>query len=212
MGINDLPGPGINFRATSGAGNFQRKLSSATRYGDLKNLGDNQRAIVKAISQPSVVRAIKRGGLSRLQQLDVRRKIQAGDRTVTKEDKREIKEVLKHLSRSVAIGAKKLSAGVKTAKGGKELSREELVDRNLRRNMARDESGVRGGIYTKKYAGGNEVKSYGVHGSMGSIGIDRERAGKIGFAGNYNKSPDNAALKTPPTGNGPLGGVKPIGL
>jgi len=207
MGINDLPSPGINFRATTGVGNFQKKLSSATRYGDLKNLKNNQKAIVGAISQPTTLRAIRRGGLSRLQQLGVWSKIKASDKTVTKEDKREIKEVLKHLSRGAVANAKKMAItahAVKTS-DGKSFLTPEQVERNLNRSRRMgDESGVGVGEYSKRYAGGNEVKSYGVRGTMKDIGVKR---GNIGFAGNYQNSnlPEKPMPTTPPAGTRPVG-------
>lgn len=213
MGINDLPSAGITFRATTGAGNFQRKLSGATRYGDLKNLRDNQKAIVDVVGKHQGVIRTK-GGLSRLQRLSAWHEIQAKDRTITKEDRREIKEVLKHLGRGAASEAKKMAVkpGAIKASDGKSYLTPEQIKRNLGRAQAgrRYEYGaIDKGEMTQQYGGG-DVKSFGVvhtRGSAGDIGIDRERAGKIGFAGNFqnNKLPGNSAPKMPP------GGIKPIG-
>lgn len=122
MGVNDLPKPGINFRATraAGAGSLQAKLNSATRYGNLKNLRDNQKVIVDTIKNPTIQRAIRRGGLSRLQQRSVWLKMKAKDKTITKEDKREIKEVLKYLGRDSLAAQNKTVVGLKQRLSPKE--------------------------------------------------------------------------------------------
>jgi len=199
MGIKDLPRPGINFRATAGAGNFQRKLSGATRYGDLKNLRDNQKAVVDVVKKHQGVIRIK--GLSRLQQLSAWHEIQAKDKTITKEDKREIKEVLKHLGRGAATGGgkKAVKPGVIKASDGKSYLTEEQVKRNLARNVERDGLGIRnkmkyGELSVTHFAGGdvqtlspgsvtNEPLSGGprTKGSMGDLNIKRGVTGS-GFA------------------------------
>lgn len=215
MGINDLPRAGINFRATSGAGNFKKRLSNATRSGDLKNLRDNQKAIVEVVKKYQSVIRIK-GGLSRLQQRDAWLKVKKSTPKLTYADKYETKEIFKHLGRGASDNEKKPAVAGKEIKGsgGKSVFlTDEQIRKNLFRNRDRDESwtGGKGETYKKRYAGG-EVESYGVRGdtrhTMKDIGIDRERAGKIGFAGNYqnNKLPDSAAPKMP------SGGIKPIGL
>jgi hypothetical protein len=219
MGIRDLPKPGINFKATLGPGSFQRKLSSATRYGGLKNLKDNQKAIVETVKKYQGVIRIK-GGLSRLQQLGAWRKIKASDKTVTKEDRREIKEVLKHLGQGGASRANKSIGNSKVFKssgGGKFVLSEEQIKRNINRaRRARmDEEAKaagRGETYIKQYAGGREVESHGVmkHGTMEDLGVSwNKKAGDRtgGFAADYKNSklPNNSAPKAPLTGTKPLG-------
>lgn len=220
MGIKDLPKPGVNFKATTGAGNFQRKLSSAARYGALTNIDKiNQAAIVKAIANPTTLRAIRRGGLSRLQQIEVRRKIQASDKTVTKEDKREIKQILSHLGRGAVAKEKKpavAETSVKASDGS--FLTEEQVRRNLARNPQLDELGIRNRRFRPSSGGGqaettppgasaNEpaLRSRRTVGTMERLGIKRK---STGFAQKpyENKPADKPAPQASP------GGTRPIGL
>src|SRR5680860_1607510 len=96
MKIKDLPGSGSKFRASAGAGNFSKKFTSATKYGDLRNLADNKKSIIKAVKKSE--RVIKLGGFNRLRQIrafkDIKR--EEGAR-MTKDDKIKIKKLLKHL-------------------------------------------------------------------------------------------------------------------
>lgn len=208
MGIKDLPGPGINFKTTYGPGSFAKKLSSITRYGNLKNLRDNREEIIKAVK--GYERAIKvKGGLSRLQQRDAWLKIKKGTPKPTYYDRGEIKEILKHLGHgSVDKEKKSVESGKYVEVGGKKkyLS-PELIKRNL--NRARSEriyaesGNMRGGsVFAKQYAGGREVQSHGV---MGNIGIERENTG---FASNYK----NSKLPDTPKPNIPPAGIRPFGL
>lgn len=207
MGIKDLPGPGINFRTTYGPGSFAKKLSSITRYGNLKNLRDNREGIIKVVK--GYERAIKvKGGLSRLQQRDAWLKIRKGTPKPTYYDKGEIKEILKHLGHGTVDKEKKLVKSgkyVKVGENNKYLS-PELIKRNLNRARSEriyEESGnMRGSaVFAKQYAGGREVQSHGV---MGNIGVER---GNTGFASNYKNSklPDNSEQKIPPAGIRPFG-------
>lgn len=97
MGISNLPGPGSKFRSSIGSGSFSRKLYSATRYGGLSNLKDNMPSIKRALKPYE--KYIKLGGLSRMQRVSVLRKIRALDKNISKEDIRDIKKVLEHLSK-----------------------------------------------------------------------------------------------------------------
>ena len=226
MGITNLPKPGIGFKATLGPGSFQRKLSNATRYGGLKNLRDNQKAIVDVVKKYQGVIRIK-GGLSRLQQLSAKRETMAKDKTITKEDKREIKELFKHLGRGGADVKKSAVGGGKSFKVGgvEKYLTEKQVKRNLKVKQ-RDESGLTGKRY-KTFAGNTVLtKSIGISDAnketgeigAGRIGINN---GPIGFIGgqpdkskkgqavNFNASgrlPNNSLTKIP------LGGNRPIGL
>lgn len=208
MSITNLPKPGIGFKATLGPGSFQRKLSSATRFGGLKNLRDNQKAIVDAVKKyQGIIRT--KGGLSRLQQRDAWLKIKASDKMITKEDRGEIKEVLKALGRDGSANIKKTILGAKPVKAsdGKTYLSQEQIKKNLnraRRERISEESGPinRGATYSKQYAGG-QVKSHGLIGYADNGAIERSR--KIGFAADYkNKLPDNPAPK------GPAIGIRPI--
>lgn len=222
MGISNLPKPGIGFKATLGPGSFQRKLSNATRYGGLKNLRDNQKAIVDVVKKYQGVIRIK-GGLSRLHQLRAWRETKAKDKTITKEDRREIKEVFKHLGRGTTNAKKPAIDGEKSFKVGgveKYLTAEQ-VKRNLIGNKQRDElttdvkryKTFAGNVVSTKFSGTSDInKEIGA----GRIGIN---IGPVGFIGGQssqskkekavnfnanNKLPDSSALKSAP------GGVKPI--
>jgi len=96
MDIKNLPGAGHNFRVSSGAGNFSKKFSSAVHFGDLHNLADNKKSVLNAIK--SREHDIRVGKFNRLRQVSVYKQIikAEGDK-LTKEDKREIKLLLKHL-------------------------------------------------------------------------------------------------------------------
>ncbi|MDO8667601.1 MAG: hypothetical protein Q7K35_00695 [bacterium] len=232
MGINDLPGPGdgIKFRAKTGVRNFQRVFNRLTKRGDLRNLRDNREEIVDVAKQYERVIKIK-GGLNRLQKRDAWLKIKAGDTEVTKNDKREIKQILNHLGRGAASKEEKVPEGfkeVKTSDGknqvvekdvklikssdGKSFLTEGQIKRNLNRTrwdrLGEHEATDGNSVYTETYAGGVKVKSYGLrHGTKEDIGIINKN--KTGFAGDYNK---NSKLPNNPAPRAPLGGVRPIGL
>lgn len=94
--IKDLPGAGHDFRVTAGAGNFTKKFTSATRFGNLRNLQDNKATILKLIKKSEGV--IRIGKFNRLRQLSTWRAIKKEEgNKLTKDDKKEIKAVLKHL-------------------------------------------------------------------------------------------------------------------
>ena len=92
MPIKNLPKAGSGFRPRV----FAKKLSNLTRSGSFKNLRDNSKDINAAVAGYASV--IKRGGLSRKQQLTVMRKAKAGDSTFSKIDARQTKKILKYLS------------------------------------------------------------------------------------------------------------------
>ena len=92
MPIKNLPKAGSGFRPRV----FAKKLSNLTRSGSFKNLRDNSKDINAAVAGYASV--IKRGGLSRKQQLTVIRKAKAGDSAFSKIDVRQTKKILKHLS------------------------------------------------------------------------------------------------------------------
>ncbi len=94
--IKDLPGAGNSFRVSSGAGNFSKKFSAATRVGNLHNLADNKASILRVIK--SHEGAIKMGKFDRLRQLGAVREVKKLEgNKLTKDDKKEIKELFKHL-------------------------------------------------------------------------------------------------------------------
>jgi len=111
MGLDILPKSGISFRSRSGTGNFNAKLNKLTRYqgGEFGMLRNNRQAISDAISKR--VGAIKlKGGLDRIQRKGAYLEIVKNDKTLTKQDKYKIKDLLNYYARD-----KKISApGVKT--------------------------------------------------------------------------------------------------
>jgi hypothetical protein len=231
MSVNNLPKPGINFKATLGPGSFKRKLSSATRYGNYKNLNDNQKAIVDTIKNPTIQRAIRRGGLSRLQQRSAWFKMRAKDKTITKEDRREIKELLKYLGRGATVANKpssKIDGSIEVRSGERPIFKagkcvngkiitfagkkvflsQKKIDANLARNKQIDDSYFTGGEVKKSIIFAGEVgKTYksGVKGSAPDLGLNKA---EVGFAANYNNKnlSNNSSPKTS------LGGEKPLGL
>ena len=222
MDIKNLPGPGmgLKFRTKAGTGvrNFERELRRATKYGDLQNLRDNQKEIVDTVKKYE--KAIKfKGGLNRLQKRDAWRKIKAGDAPVTKEDKREIKQILNHLGRDAAKEKKSVEAetSIKASDGEGFLTKRQ-VERNLQTRARLENRGVIGRqSFRTSYAGHREVESYGIRGTAEEIGIKKfktgfaaERSGagkaKVGFAAGLkdNKSPNNPAPQAPLKGSRPI--------
>ena len=95
MSLKSLPS-GRNFRLQTGAGNFSKKLSQATKAGSLKHLQDNQESIVKALKP--MEKLIRRGSFGRVERLRALKKIkelEGGNLTYV--DKRDIKKVLAHI-------------------------------------------------------------------------------------------------------------------
>jgi len=147
MDIKDLPGPGINFRAKTGVGNFQKKLKLMTRYGKYRNLQDNIPEIVKVVKQNERTIKIK-GGFSRLAKREAWYKIKRSTPSPTRADKYEIKEIINHLGRGAA--AKEAQKLPKDGEDGKEIEVEgkkkfvsfEELKRRTKGTMERDESGL----------------------------------------------------------------------
>ena len=100
MGLDILPKSGINFRANSGAGNFSAKLNKLTRYegGEFGMLKNNRKAISDAISKRASTIKLK-GGLDRMQRKGAFLEIVKNDKTLTKEDKYKVKELLEYYAR-----------------------------------------------------------------------------------------------------------------
>ena len=94
--IKNLPGAGHNFRVSSGAGNFTKKFTAATRVGNLHNLADNKSAILKIVKKNEGV--IKMGKFDRLRQLGAWKDVKKLEGAkLSKDDKKEIKQLFKHL-------------------------------------------------------------------------------------------------------------------
>lgn len=94
--IKDLPGAGNTFRVSTGAGNFTKKFTAATRAGNLHNLADNKTSILRVIKKNEGV--IKMGKFDRLRQLSAMKEVKKMEGArLTKDDKKEIKQLFKHL-------------------------------------------------------------------------------------------------------------------
>jgi|GEM_PF-3319303 len=99
MDISNLPRGGVSFKLTKGVGNFRYKLARVTKHGELRNLSDNQKAIVETLKP--YTRALKiKGGLNRLQQKSVFRTIKKKEGGYLNwDDKHDVKKVIKYLGR-----------------------------------------------------------------------------------------------------------------
>jgi hypothetical protein len=222
MGISNLPKPGIKFRTTTGPGNFAKKLSSATRYGDLKNLRDNKEAIVKIVKDYEKYIRIK-GGLTRLQKRDAWLKLKKSTPHLTYADKYEAKAILNYLGRGTSAKANKPSAKAKGVKAsdGKSFLTEKQIENNLRRNFneRKDYSGVRNvrsrGALSHNYQ--TLTSSIGIN--TNNIGVTAREKNVVstigaheslikskptGFASSNQKLPNNPSSSSAPRGVEPI--------
>lgn len=97
MKITDLPSGGGKFKATLGPGSFSKKLASASRQGDLRNLKDNRDSIVKAVKANE--KAIRHGKFSRGRRISAWKMVKSSDPNLSKKDARDIKKLFLHLSK-----------------------------------------------------------------------------------------------------------------
>ncbi|MBU2415816.1 hypothetical protein KKH86_01150 [Patescibacteria group bacterium] len=183
MSIQNLP-TGSKFR-TVGPGSFQRKLSSISRYGGLKNLRDNIPAVSKVINKYKTF--IKRGGLSRLQRISALQQIQKSDKNFTIQDKRDIKKILSHLSgksntKTIDNIPQKKSGGLFSGIFGKNKSsiKNELTDQQKRRNIVL--SGIDFGSDSPRagFAGSARKNLGSTPSAQNSLGF---KVPPVGFAG-----------------------------
>jgi hypothetical protein len=115
MGIFDsLPKPGAGFRMSGTPGSFQRKFRSATRYGDLKNLKDNEGAITKEFEN-RMPALRKRGGLTWQERRSAYFNILKRDKKLTIDDKREVKKLLESYAKGQNSSGRDISKGSQTA-------------------------------------------------------------------------------------------------
>lgn len=122
MGLEILPRAGANFRATSGAGNFQTKLSALTRTGKFHNLQNNQKPIVTQIQKYKRYIQVE-GGLSASQRKNACRAIKAaGKDEMSRDDLLEAKQIINYYNRdkgsSIAVEPKR------------KISRERIINRD----------------------------------------------------------------------------------
>jgi|GEM_PF-1781305 len=95
--VSKLPGAGKLFRTTYGVGNFKKKLNYLIRAGGSKNLENNIESIVSALKKRETY--IRRGGLTRQQQINIRREIGKNSQ-LSYADKRDLKQILQKLSKN----------------------------------------------------------------------------------------------------------------
>ena len=97
MGIDRLQKGGNSFRMSYGAGNFTRQFNKETRHGELQNLSDNRKTILKVIDKYKTY--IRRNILGRKLQKKAYSEIKKEEgNKLTIGDKRDIKKILKHFS------------------------------------------------------------------------------------------------------------------
>lgn len=129
MGLNILPKGGIGFRSKSGFGNFNKRLAKLTyrESGEFGMLKNNQKAIVEAIDKrKGAIRTY--GGLSRMQRKSALLEIMHNDKTVTKQDKYKIKELLEHFARDKKTeAAAKAGVDLNAPSGGNESSLQKAI-------------------------------------------------------------------------------------
>ncbi|MFA5184377.1 MAG: hypothetical protein WC456_02505 [Patescibacteria group bacterium] len=108
MGLDILPKGGIGFKASSGTGNFKAKLDKLTRNqgGEFGMLRNNRQAINAAIAKKASAIKLK-GGLNRMERKSVLAEIMRNDKTITKQDKYKVKELLEHYARDQKAAAEK---------------------------------------------------------------------------------------------------------
>jgi len=106
MSIDNLPTGGYNFRLDKGHGNFAYKLYKNTRYGELHNLADNRESIVESL-KPYTATIRRYGGLNRLQQKQVYKKILTKEGELSWDDRHDVKKVIKYLGRNKPAAVEK---------------------------------------------------------------------------------------------------------
>lgn len=116
--FDNLPGSGHDFNVSTGPGSFIKKFKHATRRGALANLHNNEAEILETIKQYQG--DIRFGKFNRLRQLSAWNKIRSASSELTKDDKHDIKEILKHLG-----GNKRSQAAASASKIKPEIQKDE---------------------------------------------------------------------------------------
>lgn len=119
MGLNDLPKPGGKFSTNVGPGSFARKFGAATGSGELKNLRDNKDVLIKTIKKYQ--QSIKREGLTEQQRRNALSQMQHDDKSLTYDDKQDIKKILRHLGKGCSTVNKDETAALETVSGHKKV-------------------------------------------------------------------------------------------
>ena len=161
MGIKNLPGGGLGFRATTGAGSFKKEFSSAVRFGELKNLADNKVSILKVVKKyESAIRVHK---FDRLRQRAAYREIKKLEGSnLNKQDIIDTKNVLKHFSERPTEEVKIDKARINKAENPNPLEKREAAGLMARHTDA--PSGNRIGIHSLG-SQGSGMQEQGMHGS-----------------------------------------------
>lgn len=113
--FDNLPKPGAGFRMSGTPGSFQRKFSSATRFGTAKNLTDNAKAIYNEMAK-RVPALRRRGGLSWQERRNSYFNVIKADKKLTADDKRDLKEMFEAYAKKDSAEAKKIQSKLKKEK------------------------------------------------------------------------------------------------
>lgn len=96
MKISDLPSGGGKFKANTGPGSFSDRLTSATRQGDLRNLGDNKESVLRAVK--TYEKAIRQGKFGHSRRQSAWNIVKKSNDNLSKKDERDIKKLFLHLA------------------------------------------------------------------------------------------------------------------
>ncbi|GEM_PF-1353458 len=195
MGLNILPKGGIGFRSKSGFGNFDKRLAKLTYHegGEFGMLKNNQKAIVGAMDKRrGTIRTY--GGLSRMQRKSALLEIMHNDKTITKQDKYKIKELLDHYARDKKTeAAVKAGIDLNAAGGGDESSLQKAITAAEMRGAAKMAEikkacpvGARINRDPGVYVNVQTYKEHGTGLARGSISVDSH----YGVAANRGETSD----------------------
>ncbi|MFA6393646.1 MAG: hypothetical protein WCW25_02125 [Patescibacteria group bacterium] len=112
--FDNLPKAGAGFRISGTPGSFQRKFRSAIKYGDLKNLKDNEAAITKEFEN-RMPALRKRGGLTWQERRSAYFSILKRDKKLTFGDKKEVKKLLESYAKGQNSSGGGILKGSQTA-------------------------------------------------------------------------------------------------
>jgi len=178
MGINNLPGSGINFHASTGAGNFNTKFKKEVLHGELQNLANNQDSILKVIKK--FEHPIKMGSFDAMRQsaaLSEIKKLEGAN--FSKQDAADTKKLLTHLS----VKPQKDTAVVKISRINRAEDPNSYLKTTRMRYMAGDSAA-------------NHLHSTGVVNSH-ALGVQS----RSGINGNNNHGSGIAGMAAPSSGD-----------
>lgn len=180
MGINNLPGSGISFHASTGAGNFNTKFKKEVLHGELQNLANNKDSILKVIKK--FERPIKMGSFDAMRRsaaLSEIKKLEGA--RFNKQDAIDTKKLLSHLSERPEVSNKV----IKISRINKAEDPNSYLKAPRMRYMAGD--GPANHLHSSGVANSHAL---GVQPRSGSYGNDNHGSGIAGMA-----APSSADLK-----------------